>query len=133
MQQGSKHYSSITIPATTKALEMKPTFLSLIIIHQFTTMDHEDPYIHLLTFYELVGTMSFQSGDLENVYMRLFSFSLVEKAKEWFKSHPNQSLTSWKDLEEKILQRLFPLSRYIKAESEISMFRQGVNEALCET
>ena len=35
--------------ATTKALEMKPTFLSLI-------STHEDPYIHLSTFYELVGT-----------------------------------------------------------------------------
>jgi len=28
------------------------------------------------------GTMGFQSGDIENVYMRLFPFSLAGKAKE---------------------------------------------------
>jgi len=56
---------------------MKPTFLTLISTHQFTAMDHEDPYSQLSTFYELVGTTGFHSDDLENVYMCLFSFSLV--------------------------------------------------------
>jgi len=77
--------------------------------------------------------MTFQSGDFENVYMRLFSFSLAGKAKKWLKSLPNQSLTSRKDVEEKILQRFFPNSRYIKAKSEISTFRQGTDESFRET
>jgi len=63
-------------------LEINPDFLTLISAYQFTTMEHEDPYSHLDTFYELVGTMDLQSSDLENVYMRLFSFSLAGKAKE---------------------------------------------------
>ena len=77
--------------------------------------------------------MGFKSSDLENVYMRLFPFSLAGKAKEWLKSHPNQSLTNWKDVEEKFLQIFFPISRYIKAKSEISMFKQGAEEPFCET
>jgi len=85
MYQGPRHFSGIVIPTTTKALEINPDFLTLI-------------SADLDTFYELVGTMSFQSGDLENVYTRLFSFSLAGKAKEWLKSLPNQSLTSWKDV-----------------------------------
>ena len=36
--------------------------------------------------------------------MCLFSFSLSGKAKKWLKSHPNQNLTSWKDVEENFLQ-----------------------------
>jgi len=100
--------TNIAIPTTVKALEINPDFLTVIIsAHQFTVMEHEDPYSHLDTFYELVGTMGFQSSDFENVYMRLFSFSLAGKAKEWLKSLPNQSLTSWKDVEEKNLQRFF--------------------------
>jgi len=45
-------------------------------------MEHEDPYSHLDTFYELVGIMSFQSADIETVYMRLFPFSLAGKAED---------------------------------------------------
>jgi len=69
MQQGPRHFSSIAVPSTTKALEMKPTFLSLINTHQFNTMDHENPYTHLSTFYELVGKMDFQS---DQVILKLF-------------------------------------------------------------
>jgi len=101
IQQGPKHFSSIAVPTTNMALEMKHAFLTLISTNEFTAMDHEDPHTHLATFYELVGTMSFQTCDLKNVYMRLFPFSLEGKAKEWLISHPNQSLTKWKDVEEK--------------------------------
>jgi len=61
---------------------MKPTFLNLISSHQVTGMENEDPYTQLSTFYELVGTMGFEEGDIETVYLRLFPFSLVDKAKE---------------------------------------------------
>jgi len=44
-------------------------------------MDNEDSYTHLSTFYKLVGTMGFEEGDTETVYLRLFSFSLADKAK----------------------------------------------------
>jgi len=81
MYQGTRHFSSIAIPATVKALEIEPDFLTLTSSFEFIAMDHEDPYSHLYTFYELVGTMGSQSGDLENVYMHLFPFSLAGKAK----------------------------------------------------
>jgi len=44
-------------------------------------MDHEDPYTHLLTFYELVGTIGFEERDMELVCLTLFPFSLLGKAK----------------------------------------------------
>jgi len=94
MQQGPRHFSSIAMSAITRQLEMKSAFLNLISAHQFKGMDNEDPYAHLATFYELVGTMGFEEGDTEYAYLRLFPFSLTGRAKEWLKSHPNQSLTS---------------------------------------
>jgi len=54
LPQGPRYFSSIVIYAATRSLELKPTFLSLISSHQFIGMDHEDPYTHLSTFYELV-------------------------------------------------------------------------------
>jgi len=95
-------------------------------------MDHEDLHTHLSILYELVGTMGFKENDIEYVYLRLFPFSLAGKAKEWLKSHSNQSLSSWKDVEEKFLHKFFPLSWYIKAKSNISIFSQGQDEPFCE-
>jgi len=46
--------------AATRSLKMKPTFINLINKHQITRMDHGDPYTHLSTFYELIGTMGFE-------------------------------------------------------------------------
>jgi len=132
MQQGPKHFSSIAIPNTTKSVEMKPAFLSLISSHQFIGMDHEDPYTHLSTFYELTGAMGFGDVEIDAVYLRLFPFSLAGKVKEWLKSQLNQSLTNWTEVEEKFLNRFFPISRYIKAKSDISTFRQGNDEAFCD-
>ena len=77
---------------------MKPALLSLITSNQFVTMDHEDPYTHLSTFYELCGTMGVFGEDKEAVYLQLFPFSLASKAKTWLQSHPNQSLTRRKDI-----------------------------------
>jgi len=95
-------------------------------------MDNEDPYTHLSIFYELVGTMGFEEGDTETVYLRLFPFSLAGKEKEWLKSHPHQSLKSWNDVENKFLHKFFPISRYIKANFDISTFKRGSDEAFCD-
>jgi len=96
-------------------------------------LDHEDPYTHLSTFYELTATMGFEERDKEVAYMKLFPFSLAGKVKDWLNSNPNQSLRRWSEVEEKFLQKFFPLSRLIKAKLDISNFRQGVDEAFCTT
>jgi len=54
--------------------------------------------------------MGFEENDIESIYLRLFPFSLAGKSKEWLKLYPNQSLSSWNDVEEKFLHRFF-LSR----------------------
>ena len=92
LQQGPKHFSSITVPNIARALIMQPTYLTRISNTQFMGLDHEDPYTHLSTFYELTATMGFEERDKEAAHMKLFPFSLAGKAKDWLNLHPNQSL-----------------------------------------
>jgi len=49
--KGPMPFSSMVIPTTTKTLKIDPDFLTLSNAHQFTAMEHEDPYSHLDTFY----------------------------------------------------------------------------------
>uniref|UniRef100_A0A151UHK0 Retrotransposon gag domain-containing protein n=1 Tax=Cajanus cajan TaxID=3821 RepID=A0A151UHK0_CAJCA len=64
--------------------------------------------------------------------MRLFPFSLNGKAKAWLHSQPNQSLTTWRDVETKFLARFFPSSKNTEARTTIATFAQGADEPLCE-
>ena len=60
LQQGPRKFSSIVVPNTTRAIEIKPAHLTLVSANQFTGMKHGDPYSHLSTFYELTATMGFE-------------------------------------------------------------------------
>ncbi|XP_019453179.1 PREDICTED: uncharacterized protein LOC109354835 [Lupinus angustifolius] len=132
MYQGPRHYSSIVIPHTERTIEIKLAYLDVVSAHQFSMKDYEDPYAHLDNFYELVTTMGYNDVEREVAYMMLFPFSLLGEAREWLKSHPSQSLTSWSDLESKFLTRFFPPSRYVHAKFQISTFRQGADESFYE-
>ena len=113
-------------------MELKPTLLSLIGSHPFAGMDHEDPYTHLSTFMELCSTMGAFDEDSEAAYLRAFPFSLAGKAKTWLQSHPNKSLNTWEEVEDKFIARFFPSSRFIRAKSVIASFSQGSDEPLLE-
>nr|KYP49694.1 hypothetical protein KK1_028562 [Cajanus cajan] len=66
--------------------------------------------------------MGVPDDDEETMYLKVFPFYLVGKAKTWLQSHPNQCLSRWKDVERKFLARFFPPSRYISAKSNIATF-----------
>ena len=114
-------------------MKLKPTLLSLISLHPFAGMDHEDPYTHFPTFMELCSTMGAFDEDVEVVYLRAFPFSLAGKAKTWLQSHPNKSLNTWEEVEEKFIARFFPPSRFINTKYVIATFSQGYDEPLYET
>ncbi|XP_014506411.1 uncharacterized protein LOC106766175 [Vigna radiata var. radiata] len=129
----SRKISSIVRPTMSdKLAEMKPALLQLISSNQFSCMDNEDPHAHLVNFYELCGSVGAMGEEEEALYMRLFPFSLNGKAIDWLQSQPNQSLTSWEDVEQKFLVRFFPPSKTTEIKATIATFVQGVDEPLCE-
>ena len=56
------------------------------------------------------------------IRIRLFPFSLKEKAKLWLISKPSDSITSWDDLSNKFLARFFPSAKAEKLRIDISSF-----------
>jgi len=81
LQQAPRHFSSIDVPNTTRVIEIEQAHLMLVSANQFTGLEHDDPYTHLSTFYELTATMGFEDQDKEAAYMRLFPFSLTGRKK----------------------------------------------------
>ena len=59
----------------------------------FTGLDHEDPYTHLKKFYEIAGAIGAPKEDEEQMFKRLFPYSLIGKAKDWYLDQPNHLMT----------------------------------------
>ncbi|KAJ9556142.1 hypothetical protein OSB04_010756 [Centaurea solstitialis] len=61
----------------------------------------------------------------DEVKLRVFPFTLTNKAKDWFKRLTLGSIKTWKDLKSAFLSRYFPISKVNKIKAEIRQFKQG--------
>jgi hypothetical protein len=62
----------------------------------------------------------------------LFPFTLTGRAKDWLLSLPTGTIQTWDELELKFLEKYFPMAKYLDKKQEISNFRQGESESLCD-
>lgn len=111
---------------------MKTRLLHNIYMNPFAALNHEDPYTHLTKFYELSGTFGAYEIEVEVVFMRLFPYSLIEKANEWYLDQLVQTITNLNILEEMFLYRFFPYNRFLASKTPITTFAQGSIETLYE-
>src|SRR4051812_616253 len=64
--------------------ELKPQIINLL--PNFHGMDREDPYMHVKDFLDICSTFKFQNFTDDSIRLRLFPFSLKDKAKAWLNS-----------------------------------------------
>ena len=102
--------------------ELKSITLHLLQGIQFHRLAHEDPNAHILNFLEVCDTVKYNGVSGDAIWLRLFPFSLRDKAKHWLISEPLDSITSWDDLSNKFLARFFPLEKVAKLRIDISSF-----------
>lgn len=62
-------------------------------------LNNEDPYQHIDEFLEICSTIMLQGFSKDALRMRLFPFSLKDKAKHWLKSLEPNSVTSWTQMQ----------------------------------
>ncbi|KAK3205400.1 hypothetical protein Dsin_019446 [Dipteronia sinensis] len=66
------------------------------------------------------------------VKVKLFPFSLKDRAKEWLHSLPPDSITTWEELEQTFLDKYFPLGKTACFRNEITSLSQFDNGSLYE-
>ena len=81
----------------------------------------------------MCDTVKYNGVSDEAIHLRLFPFSLKEKAKHWFISEPLNSITSWDELVNTFLTRFFPPTKEEKLRIDISNFCQYEGETFYET
>jgi hypothetical protein len=79
--------------------------------------------MRLHDFYEICDMQKFKNVDKSIVKLKLFSFSLRGKAKEWLLSLPNDSINSWDNLKEALIKIYYPHVRFFRR--DIAFFLLG--------
>jgi hypothetical protein len=89
--------SCLQLPNVTAAhYEIKSSIIQML--PSFYGLDNEDPYKHLDEFLEICTTFKMQNFS-EDAKMRLFPFSLKDKAKYWLNCLEPNSITSWAQIQ----------------------------------
>ena len=105
----SSHSCIVLPPTNATHFDLKPHIIQLL--PSFHGLDHENPYGHVKKFKDICATFKFQNFSDELVHLRLFPFSLHDRAKSWLDSKTPGSITSWESLLSKFT---ISFSRYLK-------------------
>ncbi|KAI3511064.1 hypothetical protein L1887_18207 [Cichorium endivia] len=111
-------------------VEIRPQLLG--ILPEFRGYKHDDPYNHLYEFLAIANANNPRNTDRNIFRLRLFPFTLKDKAKYWFTSLPSNSITTWDQLKAKFLQEFYPASKTTEIRRIIQDFQQKPGEAFHE-
>ncbi|KAF7837572.1 uncharacterized protein G2W53_006054 [Senna tora] len=113
--------------------EIKPATIQLLQANgQFGGSPIEDPNNHILNFLEICDTFKHNGVSDDAIRLRLFPFSLRDKAKVWLQSLPEGSITTWEELAQQFLTKYFPPGKTAKMRNDITSFVLLDNESLYE-
>ncbi|KAF7841742.1 uncharacterized protein G2W53_004040 [Senna tora] len=113
--------------------EIKPATIQLLQANgQFGGSPIEDPNNHILNFLEICDTFKHNGVSDDAIRLRLFPFSLRDKAKVWLQSLPEGSISTWEELAQQFLTKYFPPGKTAKMRNKITSFVLLDNESLHE-
>jgi len=112
--------------------ELKLALISMVHQSQFGETPLEDPNLHLLVFLEVCDMLKLKGVSSDAIRLRLFPFSLRDKARAWLYSLLSACLTTWDELTKVFLAKFFPPSKTASLRSQITNFLQIEDETLYE-
>ena len=113
------------------AFELKPALINMVQSSQFCGKAHEDASAHLQHFLEICSTFTIKGVTKDAILLRLFPFSLLEKAKQWFYANKDRNPT-WDNCSTTFLAKFFPTGKTNALRGRISSFQQQHDESIPE-
>ncbi|KAL5576436.1 hypothetical protein UlMin_018135 [Ulmus minor] len=112
---------------TANHFEFKPMMFQMLqTVGQFSGLPHEDPHLHLKQFLEVASNFKIPRISDDAFRLRLFPYSLKDRAKVWLNSLEPNSVTSWNGLAEKFLTKYFPPTKNVRMRNDITCPHHGI-------
>ena len=96
-------------------------------------MESENLYLHVKEFENVCSTCSDEKVKHGTIHLKLFPFSLKDKAKQWFNFLIHGSITTWVQLQEAFLRKFFSMHRTQALQGHIMHFTQKQDELIYKT
>jgi len=112
--------------------EIKSGLISMIQGNKFHDLPMEDPLDHLDEFDRLCNLTKINGVSEDGFKLRLFPFSLGDKAHIWEKNLPHDSITTWDDCKKAFLAKFFSNARTTRLRNEIFGFSKKTGESFYE-
>ena len=108
------------IAPTTSAesCEINAALLNLVMKDQFSGLPSEDAASHLSNFVDLCDMQKKKDVDNNIVKLKLFPFSLRDRAKTWFSSLPKKSIDSWNKCKDDFTSKYFHTAKIISLRND---------------
>ena len=119
----NRRHGIVPPPVQNNNFEIKSGLIAMVQGNKFHGLPMEDPLDHLDEFERLCSLTKINGVSEDGFKLRLFPFSLGEKAHLWENMLPQGSITTWDDCKKGFLARL---------RNEISGFTQKQNESFYE-
>ena len=101
--------TSIAPPVTsTESCDINAALLNLVMKDKFSSLPSEDAATHLNNFVDLCVMQKKKHVDNDIVKLKLFPFSLRDRAKNWFSSLPKNNIDSWNKCKDAFMSKYFP-------------------------
>ena len=128
-------FISTPIAPTTsvESYEINVPLLNLVMKDQFSGLPSEDAIFHLNNFVELCDMQNKKDVDYEIVKLKLFSFSLRDRAKTWFSSLLKNSIDSWRKCKDAFISKYFPPAKINSLRNDIMNFKQIDHEHVAQS
>ncbi|RVW53765.1 hypothetical protein CK203_112887 [Vitis vinifera] len=95
-------------------------------------MESENPYSHIKEFEEVCNTFQEGGASIDLMRLKLFLFTLKDKAKIWLNSLRPRSIRTWTDLQAEFLKKFFLTHKTNGLKRQISNFSAKENEKFYE-
>jgi len=93
--------SCIVFPPDASHFNFKPCIIQLL--PNFHGLELESPYLHLREFEEVCNTYNDLNSSMNTIRLKVFPFSLKDKAKTWLQNLRSGSIRAWDEMQQQFL------------------------------
>jgi len=111
--------------------ELKPGLINMVQSNQFCGKTHEDASAHLQRFLEICSTLTISGVPRDAILLRLFPFSLLRRAKQWFYATKEKN-TMWALCSTNFLAKFFPMGMTNALLGKITSFQREHDKSVPE-